>query len=163
MEALQLHWHRCLWVLGLWHASTDEIDIDLPGKHIIVTNSFLSVHKTSMHTHTHTHTHEVSIIFISISNYKTFSTHRLRLDYSETLDVMWDVPQNIQKVKELVEYVLSGCKCKTGCGTMRCKCRKSGRSCCHCHGFVNVPNSNGESETNNLEDTVAVRAARVHA
>ena len=35
MEALQLHWHRCLWVLGLWHASTDN-EIDLPGKHTVV-------------------------------------------------------------------------------------------------------------------------------
>ena len=76
---------------------------------------------------------------------------------------MWDVPENIQKVKERVEYVLSGCKCKTGCGTRRCKCRKSGRSCgpgCQCHGCVNVPNS---PETDSLEDTVAVDVMRAES
>ena len=79
---------------------------------------------------------------------------------------MWDVPENIQRVKERVEYVLSGCKCKTGCGTRRCKCRKSGRSCgpgCHCHGCVNVPNSNGDPETDDLEDTVAVDVMRAES
>ena len=32
MEALQFHWYRNLWVLGLWHASTDN-EIDLPSKY----------------------------------------------------------------------------------------------------------------------------------
>lgn len=30
VEALKLHWCRCLWILGLWHSSTEN-DIDLPG------------------------------------------------------------------------------------------------------------------------------------
>ena len=30
-QALQLHWERCLWVLGMWHSATQN-DIDLPGK-----------------------------------------------------------------------------------------------------------------------------------
>ena len=30
-EALQLHWHRCLWVLGLWHSSSEN-EVELPGK-----------------------------------------------------------------------------------------------------------------------------------
>lgn len=29
-EALQLHWFRCLWVLGLWHSSTGN-EVELPG------------------------------------------------------------------------------------------------------------------------------------
>jgi hypothetical protein len=30
-EALRLHWFRCLWVLGLWNASTTN-KVELPGK-----------------------------------------------------------------------------------------------------------------------------------
>ena len=45
----------------------------------------------------------------------------------ESLDVVWDVPRNIQRAKQRAKPVLGGCKCKTGCGTRRCGCRKNGR------------------------------------
>jgi len=32
VEALAFHWHRCLWVLGLWNSSTEN-EIQLPGTH----------------------------------------------------------------------------------------------------------------------------------
>ena len=31
MEALRLHWYRCLWVLGLWHSVTEN-EFELPCK-----------------------------------------------------------------------------------------------------------------------------------
>ncbi len=40
----------------------------------------------------------------------------------EFLDVVWDVPSNIERAKQRVESVLGGCKCKTGGGTRRCGC-----------------------------------------
>lgn len=30
-EALRLHWHRCVWVLGIWHSATEN-DFQLPRK-----------------------------------------------------------------------------------------------------------------------------------
>lgn len=30
-QALELHWHRCLWVLQIWYGATQN-DIELPGK-----------------------------------------------------------------------------------------------------------------------------------
>ena len=42
---------------------------------------------------------------------------------------------------------------------MRCKYNKSGWLCgpgCHCLGYVNVPNSSREPETDELQDAVAM-------
>ena len=36
------------------------------------------------------------------------------------LAIVWEAPENIRKTKARLEYVLSGCKCKTGCATLRC-------------------------------------------
>ncbi len=36
VEALTFHWHRCLWVLGLWNSSTEN-EIQLPGTHALST------------------------------------------------------------------------------------------------------------------------------
>ena len=43
MEALQFHWYRCLWVLGLWHSSTEN-EIELPGKeyHSMISVNYLT-------------------------------------------------------------------------------------------------------------------------
>ena len=51
------------------------------------------------------------------------------------IEVSWDTEESIASVKALVESLTSGCKCKTGCSTNRCKCRKSGDYCsvgCRC-------------------------------
>ena len=56
------------------------------------------------------------------------------------LSVVWEAPENIWKVKAQLEFVLSGCKCKTGCTTLRCGCRKQDRHCgpaCHCINCTN--------------------------
>ena len=57
------------------------------------------------------------------------------------LDVVWETDENIKKSAKRFEYVMSGCKCKKGCWTRRCKCRKTGMKCgpgCRCTGCGNV-------------------------
>ena len=57
------------------------------------------------------------------------------------LEVIWEVPENIAKVQQRIQYTFSGCKCKKGCGTRRCKCIKEGKKCgpgCRCLLCTNV-------------------------
>lgn len=45
------------------------------------------------------------------------------------------------KAQKAIEFVLKGCKCKTGCITRKCKCRKNHGKCgpgCQCTGCTNV-------------------------
>jgi hypothetical protein len=42
---------------------------------------------------------------------------------------VWDSEENRRAVQERVESLLKGCKCKTGCTTTRCKCRKKNDIC----------------------------------
>ena len=52
----------------------------------------------------------------------------------------WEDENNIEKVKEKVDFVLNGCKCKTGCATNRCKCKKGLQFCgpgCECTNCIN--------------------------
>ena len=51
------------------------------------------------------------------------------------------MPENIAKVQQRIQYTFSGCKCKKGCGTRRCKCIKEGKKCgpgCRCLLCTNV-------------------------
>lgn len=51
------------------------------------------------------------------------------------LSIVWEAPENIRKAKANLESVLSGSRCKTGCATLTCSCKKQGRHCgpgCHC-------------------------------
>ena len=60
------------------------------------------------------------------------------------LQVKWETAENIAEVNQRVNFILSGCKCKTGCGTKRCKCKKANRSCgpgCQCIHCINGPAS----------------------
>lgn len=65
----------------------------------------------------------------------------------------WEVEENITKVKERVEFVLNGCKCKTGCATKRCKCKKNmhtcgpGCECINCTNHLHTSPSNRQQET----------------
>lgn len=57
------------------------------------------------------------------------------------LEVVWDTVENQTKAKERIEFVLKGCKCKTGCTSKRCKCKKSARMCgpgCQCLNCLNT-------------------------
>ena len=60
------------------------------------------------------------------------------------MDVVWEVPENLEKAKKRLDFVLHGCKCKTGCTTRRCKCRKEERDCgpgCQCINCHNTHHS----------------------
>ena len=48
---------------------------------------------------------------------------------SGLLQVTWESATNIQNVQNRIDYVLSGCKCKTGCTNSRCKSVKSSQLC----------------------------------
>ena len=45
-------------------------------------------------------------------------------DSEGKLDIIWDTPENVSKAKEIVNQTFSGCKCKTGCDTRKCSCKK---------------------------------------
>lgn len=47
-----------------------------------------------------------------------------RLD-DGNLKVVWDTDENMQSIRKRVEILLQGCKCKTGCTTARCSCKKN--------------------------------------
>ena len=52
----------------------------------------------------------------------------------------WEVPANIEKEKSSLDFVLSGCKCKSGCKTRICSCTKKERVCgpsCYCQFCTN--------------------------
>ena len=57
------------------------------------------------------------------------------------IEVDWDDPQNVSRVRERVQLLLHGCGCKKGCTTRRCSCVKSGKKCgpgCTCCNCANV-------------------------
>lgn len=43
--------------------------------------------------------------------------------------MIWDTATNLQEIRRRVTYLTQGCKCRTGCDTHRCKCRKGGLRC----------------------------------
>lgn len=81
-----------------------------------------------------------------------------RHESTGTLDVTWDTSDNIRAVQQRVEHALRGCKCKTGCGTRRCTCKKEGRSCgpgcqcIHCTNSATCPPVNTELHNLEVED-----------
>ena len=57
------------------------------------------------------------------------------------LEIVWEVLENIQKAKASLDFVLTDCKCKTGCTTRICSCRKKERECgpsCSCQFCKNM-------------------------
>lgn len=55
IEALQLHWYRSLWVLGLWHMSTEN-EMDLPGMCACTLGQLLSHVTTALSHEKYAHT-----------------------------------------------------------------------------------------------------------
>ena len=58
-----------------------------------------------------------------------------RLD--DKLNIVWEILENITRVQEWIEYILKGCRCKTGCQTRRRKYQQheTPMKCgpgCHC-------------------------------
>ena len=71
------------------------------------------------------------------------------------LEIVWDTPENVAKVHHTLEYVFHGCKCKTGCNSRRCKCKKNETTCrpgCQCIGCSNTPaNAASNDQDNELQ------------
>ncbi len=62
---------------------------------------------------------------------------------------LWDTPENIARAKQKVDAVLNGCRCRTGCHTRRCSCRKHNNCCgpgCRCIGCNNVTSTREQTE-----------------
>ena len=60
------------------------------------------------------------------------------------LEFDWDSDANIQRVQTRVQGLLKGCKCKKGCKTNACGCKRRGHSCtegCQCQECGNLPHS----------------------
>ena len=60
---------------------------------------------------------------------------------NEQLHIVWDSIENLQQVQKTVDYLTQGCKCKTGCESKRCICKKVSLHCgpsCQC---VNCKNT----------------------
>lgn len=65
------------------------------------------------------------------------------------LAVVWDTPENVQAIHDRVNLLLKGCKCVTGCKTMRCSCKRKHTHCsegCQCVNCLNVPRAVGKEE-----------------
>ena len=79
-----------------------------------------------------------------------------RLD-DGNLKVVWDTDENIQSIRNRVEILLQGCKCKTGRTTARCSCKKNketcreGCQCMNCENTENLPNGSNISEAQYIE------------
>ena len=61
----------------------------------------------------------------------------------------------MEAVRLRVVQLLKGCKCKTGCTTSRCGCRKKGNQCsegCEC---TNCSNTRTQTVVPNTEDTLS--------
>ena len=70
-----------------------------------------------------------------------------------SLKIIWDTEQNMQKVRERVNILFGGCKCRTGCKSRVCGCRRKQKLCsegCECTNCGNnaspVHNSDGFSD-----------------
>ena len=63
----------------------------------------------------------------------------------QLLTIVWDTDENIATVHDRVALLTQGCKCKGGCTTRRCKCRKNnnkcsaGCQCINCHNASELP------------------------
>jgi len=59
-----------------------------------------------------------------------------------TISVDWDSGDNLEKVQRRIQLLTKGCKCKAGCGSLRCSCKKKAQHCsegCSCLHCSNLP------------------------
>ena len=57
------------------------------------------------------------------------------------LKVHWDTEDNMKKVVDKVDYLTKGCRCKTGCTSKRCKCKKAELHCGPSYQCLNCMNN----------------------
>ena len=76
--------------------------------------------------------------------------HGWAIEY-QTLKIVWDSQENIERVRENVKFLTSkGCSCKGNCSTRRCKCSKQHKNCranCKCSDCEN-PHKDGKCKWN---------------
>ena len=56
---------------------------------------------------------------------------------------LWESEKSQKVARDRIKYVLKGCKCKTGCTSNRCKCKRSAHKCgpgCQCTNCRNTHN-----------------------
>ena len=59
----------------------------------------------------------------------------------DNLRVVWDSDKNRQAVRNRIENLLKGCKCKTGCIALTYKCKNNKSTCkegCECRNCENI-------------------------
>ena len=72
------------------------------------------------------------------------------------LSIDWDSLENQTAVRDRVFLLTKGCKCKTGCRTGRCSCKKRGQNCsegCSCLHCLNLPNMVTENAELEMDDS----------
>ena len=70
--------------------------------------------------------------------------HGWKIDEEGNIDVIWMT----KKCAPDVLLTDCNCKCKTGCSTLRCSCKKANNQCnemCQCVGCTNSPHKSSES------------------
>ena len=135
-EALLLHWNRCMWIVAMWHSATLN-SIDLPG----------------MLGHYNVHTCICNTVIIHLFCFAALTDYGWKRE-NGVLEIVWEVSENIAKSKSSLEFFLSGCKCKTGCSTRICSCKKKDRKCgpsCSCHFCKNTINPQKETCTSETD------------
>ena len=88
------------------------------------------------------------IVMCSISIVTDLSEHGWFRE-QDCLKVVWDSPENLQKVQRTVDFLIQGCQCKTGCTTLRCGCTKENIRCgpsCHCINCKNTKSTQKQSK-----------------
>ena len=69
------------------------------------------------------------------------SNHGWSVDSQGSVNVVWASRESIKAVEDLLRSLTSGCRCKTGCLTNRCQCKRSGKLCtftCRCKQCANT-------------------------
>ena len=74
-----------------------------------------------------------------------------------TLKLSGTHPENMARVQERLDFVLSGCQCKqTRCSIKRCKCMKEGRRCgpsCKCINCLNLCQLTSDEEEDIIDES----------
>lgn len=100
----------------------------------------LDVDYICAHTYVHFFIHYTIFIALDLLGWKRSDSQ---------LAAVWETEENPANARERVQHVLNGCKCKTGCTTKRCKCKKQLHARgpgCHCLNCHNTPTHQASQE-----------------
>ena len=78
--------------------------------------------------------------YVRIWNFAALTEYGWKRE-SGKLEIVWEVSANITRSQSSIDFFLGGCKCKTGCSTRICSCKKKERICgpsCSCHYCKNT-------------------------